>query len=343
MRRPQYSSIFYNLGYILQAAWQARRWRSDIIHVHNFSQFVPAIRLLNPAASIVLHMNCEWLSQHEHAMIGRRVKKADAIICCSNHVKEELLERFPECRAKSHVVFNGVNIEHFLPGERRLDEMSAEARILFVGRVSPEKGVHVLIEAFTKVACQVPNVFLDVVGGGGSLPLDYLVAISSDRVVRGLGHFYGTDYLTVVKSRIPVKLRTRVVFHGNVEHDALAGHYRKATVFASPSLSDAFPLTVVEAMSAGLPIVASAVGGIREAVVDGETGLLVEPDNPNALAEALTRLLVDADTRNRIGTAARARAVELFSWKAISEQVVRIYAAVEGSNGRAYGRHRGAI
>jgi glycosyltransferase involved in cell wall biosynthesis len=105
----------------------------------------------------------------------------------------------------------------------------------------------------------------------------------------------------------------------------LARIYGKAAVFVAPSLSDAFPLTVVEAMAAGLPVVASRVGGIPEAVVEDETGLLVAPDNADALAATLSRVLMDSEMRRRMSAAARSRAAELYSWRAISQQVALTY------------------
>jgi len=99
------------------------------------------------------------------------------------------------------------------------------------------------------------------------------------------------------------------------------------TVFAIASLSDAFPLPVVESMGAALPVVGSAVGGIPEAVVDGETGLLFEPGNADTLAAALERMLGDGDLRQRMGAAGRARALRLFSWQAISDQISGVYFA----------------
>lgn len=324
--RPEYASVFHNLGYILQAAWRARRWRSDIVHIHNFSQFVPVVRALNPKARIVLHMNNEWLSQHDPAMIAGRLAKADAIVCCSGYVRRRLLEVFPGLRDKSHVVYNGTNFERFLPSDNVADTGPAQQlRVLFVGRISPEKGVHVLVEAFAKVATLLPHVSLELVGGARSLPPEFLVGLSRDPFVRGLERFYRTDYLSEIKNRIPEELRERFVFHGNIADNELAAHYRRATTFVSPSFSDAFPLTVLEAMAAGLPVVASTVGGIPEAVVDGETGLLVEPDNVEALADALRRILVEGELRQRMGTASRARALKLFSWHAISEQIARVY------------------
>lgn len=328
-RLPEYASMLYNLGYIIQASWHARWWASNIIHVHNFSQFVYIVRAFNPDARLILHMHCEWLSQHEPRTIARRIQSADSIICCSGHVRRRLLEVFPEVRAKSHVVYNGTNVERF--GVRKNEPQTKSdvdgARILFVGRISPEKGVHLLVEAFVKVAAQFPDASLDIVGGAGSLPADFLVGLSCDPLVRKLEEFYGTDYLSEVKGRMPANLRPRVRFHGNVAHQELAEHYQRASMFVLSSLSDAFPLTVVEAMAAGLPVVASAVGGVPEAVVDNETGYLVEPSNATALATAICRLLGDNGTRTRMAREARRRAEKFFSWRAISEEVMRVYSS----------------
>jgi spore coat protein SA len=326
LRRPQYASVLHFLPYILQAAWQARRWRSNVIHIHNFTQFVPVVRALNPKARIVLHMHCEWLSQLDRAMIGRRVAKADAVICCSKYLQEQFLAVFPEYRSKAHVVFNGANVEQFLPsGNVAANGPSQQLRIVFVGRVSPEKGIHVLVDAFAKIAEDLPQATLDVIGPFDSLPRDFLVGLSRDPHVQTLEQFYQVDYLSEVKRRIPKALADRVVLHGAVPYETVAEHYRHATIYAGPSFSDTFHMPAVEAMASSVPVVASKVGGIPEVVVDGRTGYLVEPGNVDALAAALRRLLEDGALRERLGAAGRARALELFSWQAINREVVRVY------------------
>lgn len=330
--RPEYSSVLHNFGFSLHAAWRARRWGADVIHLHNFSQFVPVVRALNARARVVLHMNCEWLSQHDPAMIGPRLDSADAVICCSGHIRRKLLQRFPAMEGKAHIVYNGGDVERFVPAQPSAPGASEPLRILFVGRVSPEKGVHLLADAFARLAPKFPNVELHLVGGAGSLSADFLVALSDDPNVRGLAEFYRSDYLANIKNRIPEALESRVIFHGNQSHDQLKEHYRKASIFVSPSLSDAFPLTVVEAMAAGLPVVASAVGGIPEAVVHETTGLLVTPNSSESLAEGLSRVLADSELRRKMAIAARERALKCFSYQAIADQLSAVYSRVEAGH-----------
>ncbi|MEW6681758.1 MAG: glycosyltransferase family 4 protein [Nitrospirota bacterium] len=326
---PIFASSIHNVGYVLWVALNLRKQQCDVIHIHQFSQYVPIVRFFNPKSKIVLHMNCEWLSQLDPAMIAGRLEAVDAIVGCSTHILRRILEKFPHLDKKCSVVFNGADVGLFVPSVGAVAMNSPDTlRILFVGRISPEKGVHILVEAFKLVAAEYPTARLELVGGTGSMPEEFLVSLSDDPAVKGLKRFYGRDYLEDLRNRIPEGLADRVRFHGSVAHGELAGHYSRATVFAISSLSDAFPLTAIEAMAAGLPVAGSAVGGIAEAVVDESTGLLVEPDNPEALAAALSRLLGDSNLRRRMGSAGRERALRLFSWRAIADQVSRVYDTV---------------
>jgi glycosyltransferase involved in cell wall biosynthesis len=332
LRQPAFASQFHQFGFALLAAWRARRCGCKVIHLHNFTQFAPVMRALNPKARILLHMHCEWLSQLDARMIGRRLESVDVVIACSGHVARKALARFPEAEDKFRILYNGSDVERFVPSPRvGLESGPDPLRILFVGRISPEKGVHVLVDAFARVAEQFPTARLELVGGFGSLPSELLVDLSDDPKVLDLKRFYPGDYHAQVRSQIPADVADRVVFHGPRSHQEISGHYAEAAVFVNASLSDAFPVPVVEAMGAGLPMAASAVGGIPEAVVHESTGLLVEPGNAGALAEALIRLLSDAPLRRRMGAAARQRALKLFSWRAIAEQVARVHAETGGT------------
>ena len=105
-------------------------------------------------------------------------------------------------------------------------------------------------------------------------------------------------------------------------------------MFVMPSFWEGLPLALVHAMGAGLPVVASAVGGIPEVVVPGETGLLVPPADPGALAAALNRVLGDRDTARRMGLAGRRRVEGHFSWTSIAARTRRMYDELLEEKGR---------
>jgi colanic acid/amylovoran biosynthesis glycosyltransferase len=112
---------------------------------------------------------------------------------------------------------------------------------------------------------------------------------------------------------------------GFVPHDELEALYRRAAVVVCPSHREGFGVVCMEAMAHGRPVVASAVGGLLDLVVDGETGLLVPPGDVRALRAALERLLADADLRRRMGAAARERIRTRFSWDAVTRATIALY------------------
>ncbi len=122
-------------------------------------------------------------------------------------------------------------------------------------------------------------------------------------------------------------LRTRVPnARGFVPRDELERLYAEAAVVACPSRREGFGVTCLEAMAYGKPVVASDVGGLRDLVVDGETGILVPPRDPGALRAALESLLQDADLRRRLGSAARERARTRFDWDRVVRATLAAYA-----------------
>ena len=112
---------------------------------------------------------------------------------------------------------------------------------------------------------------------------------------------------------------------GFVPHDELQHLYARAAVVACPSRREGFGVACLEAMAHGRPVVASAVGGLRDLVIDGETGLLVPSGDPEALRAALERLLADSELRRRLGEAGRERARERFSWAAVTDATLAAY------------------
>jgi glycosyltransferase involved in cell wall biosynthesis len=127
-----------------------------------------------------------------------------------------------------------------------------------------------------------------------------------------------------LRSRVPAAL-------GFVPHDELGRLYDRAAVVVCPSRREGFGVACLEAMAHGRPVVATAVGGLRDLVVDGKTGLVVPPRDPPALRDALKRILADPGLRRRLGSGGRLRAQEHFSWDAVTEATIAAYAAATGT------------
>jgi glycosyltransferase involved in cell wall biosynthesis len=121
---------------------------------------------------------------------------------------------------------------------------------------------------------------------------------------------------------------------GFVAHDDLQELYARAAVVACPSRREGFGVACLEAMAHGRPVVATAVGGLLDLVVDGETGIVVPPRDPVALRSALQRLLADPELRRRLGAAGRERARDRFSWPAVTDATLAAYAEAVGTMAR---------
>jgi glycosyltransferase involved in cell wall biosynthesis len=189
-------------------------------------------------------------------------------------------------RGRIKVIYNGVDPARFSPAP---DNAAPRERplIVSVGLIFPLKGQLDLIEAAALVRQVVPNV-----------------------EVRLYGSASDADYYAECQARVrALGLETTVIFAGTTREPWAV--YRQADVVAMASISEAFPYAVIESMLSGAAIVATDVGGVREAL--GPSGLLVDPRDPGALANALLELLASPDERRRLGTAARARALEHFT------------------------------
>ena len=177
-RRPFYASVFHPLEYWLKAAVDIRREKPDVVHVYNYSQALPILRRVT-SARLVLHMQCEWLSQLDERMIGRRLRHADLIVGCSDHITNLIKIRFPEHAHRCTTIHNGVetHVEKGAPDEKP----DGEIRLLNVGRVSPEKGLHVVLDALDEVVEEHPHVRLTIVGEESPVPYEFAVATRTIR------------------------------------------------------------------------------------------------------------------------------------------------------------------
>lgn len=195
------------------------------------------------------------------------------------------------------VIPNGVETERFAPVERL---PNPRVKILFIGRLIPRKGFQRVVRALPRVRELVQRPFEVEVVGSGAARSDL------DREAERLGV---SDLIRYV---------------GMVPYERLEKTYQFADIFVLTSLSEGMPSVILEAMSCGLPVVASDVGGNNELVAEGENGYLVRGDDIEKLAGDLARLIDDAPLRSRMGSRSRQRAVK-YDWRAIMGEYDRLY------------------
>jgi glycogen synthase len=231
------------------------------------------------------------------------VEAADRVIAVSARMREDILAHFAVDPGKVAVIHNGIDPDRFRRTETR-DHLArlgvTPPYVLFVGRITDQKGIFHLLEAARKLP---PGVQVVLCASAPDTP------------------------------EIEQRLRRALPEHPNVKWvfemvplEALIELYSHAAVFACPSVYEPFGLINLEAMACETPVVASAVGGIVEVVEDGKTGLLVPPARPDALAEALLRLLEDPAQARAMGQAGRRRVEDKFSWASVAARTQDVYA-----------------
>jgi glycosyltransferase involved in cell wall biosynthesis len=319
--QPFFASVLHPFEYWLRVARDIRRQRVDIVHVFNYSQALPFLRRLT-RAKLVLHMHCEWLNQLDGRMVERRLRHADLIVGCSDYITDKVRERFPQHAARCVTIHNGVDTD--VRRSEKAGQTGTVVRLLNVGRVSPEKGLHDLLAALELVVRTHPNVRLTILGEESPVPYEFAAKISSDEVVRALARYYGGSYLQLLRDQMSDAVAERVTFVNRVSHSETLRYYDNADIFVYPSIFESFAIPPVEAMAAGVPVVATRVGGMQETIVHEQTGLLVEREDAKTLAAAIGRLIEDPGLRRSLGEEGRVRAAEMFSWP-------RIVAGVEAA------------
>lgn len=320
-------------GYARSIAQELDRAGHDVVHVMNYWSWCRRLRGRARHRHVVLEMQAEWLSQMNDQQVGSELEAVAAVVAVSDHIARLFRASFPAYRGLVVTAYNGVNVEAFKPAVGQDIQRNEVLPILFVGRVSPEKGVHTLIEAFARIASRFDRARLVIAGGRFTLREDFIVGISSDPLVRALNRFYngsvGVDYQRYLDDLvIRLGLESKVRFLGSVPHKELIAWYRSSSIVVNPSLSESFGISIVEGMACGIPVVGTKVGGMLETIRDGETGLLVEPERPDLLANAVVSLLNDSEAAGKLGAKGRERAVEHFSWRARADRLLSAYRKV---------------
>jgi glycosyltransferase involved in cell wall biosynthesis len=244
-----------------------------------------------------------------HRFMAPNLHAADRVIAVSPHIADQAVSLGVD-HARVRVIRSGIDVDRFRPGDRAaarsfLSVAPDRPTVLFVGNLEPRKQVDVLLRGLA----QVPGADLAIIGTGHSAGADDQTA-PLHALVADLG------------------LGERVRFEGRVDGATLMRWYAAADVFALASSSEAQGIVALEAMACGLPVVASAVGGLVGTVEDGRTGYLVPSGHVEPLARRLGDLLSDAQRRQAMGDAARAHVVREFTWQRAVDATLEVYREV---------------
>jgi starch synthase len=308
---------------------------ADVVHCHTwYSHFAGVLAKLCYGTPLVLTTHSlEPLRPWKREQLGRgydlsawvektAIEMADAIIAVSQETKLDVLRLFDVDPAKVHVIYNGINVQQYQPTTntaalQKYGVDPAKPYVLFVGRITRQKGIAHLVNAIQYIQ---PDAQIVLCAGAPDTP-----EIAAEM----------TTNINAVRA-----VRDNVIWiQEMVDKESVIQLYSHAAVFCCPSIYEPFGIINLEAMACRTAVVASAVGGIKEVVVPGVTGLLVpveqqnvapfEAVNPDAfardLAAAINRVLSDPDLRESMAENGMKRAREVFSWTNIAHQTEALY------------------
>lgn len=277
-----------------------RKIDPDIVHVQSLFSGMPALfskKLLKIPYAVWGQGSDVYLPKGFIKWTSRMVmKNADSAIALTRDMKRAMQDI---CDRDIVIVPNGINLADLSGEPRRKDEADHGKRILFVGRLSPVKGVQYLITAMKQVHDTIPDARLNIIGDGREREM--LEALS-----------------------VQLGIQEYVEFSGKVPHEKVLSLMQQADVFVLPSLSEGFPMVIIEALACGLPVVASRVGGMPEIITDDTNGYLVEAKDDTAVANKIIVLLQDEKLRKKISDNNR-QLVRKYTWENITIELEKIY------------------
>ncbi len=326
-------AVFQTLSTCLQM--NAKEINADIVHCHTwYAHFAGIVAKLCYGIPLVITTHSlEPLRPWKREQLGRgydasswiektALEMADALIAVSKETKEDVLKYFNVDESKVKVIYNGINLqEYIVTSETSTLEKyginKTKPFVLFVGRITRQKGIIHLVNAIKYID---PDTQIVLCAGAPDTPeIGKEMKDSVDEVKKTRNNVIWIDEMLDKKSVIQL--------------------YSHADVFCCPSIYEPFGIINIEAMACNTAVVASAVGGIKEVVVNGETGILVsliqqteapfEPVNPDKfskdLANGINSLIKNPELRKKMGVNGRKRVEEHFDWIAIAKQVQELY------------------
>jgi glycosyltransferase involved in cell wall biosynthesis len=282
-----------------------RKIKPDIVHAQSLISGMPALlsnKLLRIPYMIYGRGSDVYLPDWFTKLAAKGIlKNASAVIALTEHMKDAMQAIYSR---DIIVVPNGINLNE--NAEREAEGGNPGKRVLFVGRLHPVKGVQYLLGAMKMVHQELPEAKLILVGDGEER--EHLENLTDSLGIRGC-----------------------VEFAGRVPHDRVQDYMNRAEVFVLPSLSEGFPVTILEAMACGLPVVATRVGGIPDIIEDGTNGYLVDARDQEQIAEALLRVLQDKMLQKIMSNNNR-KSAEKYRWDTVAATLEGVYQNSLGSS-----------
>ena len=308
---------------------------ADVVHCHTwYAQFAGIItKLCYGTPLVVTTHSLEPLRPWKREQLGRgydasswiektAIAMADAVIAVSEETRDDVLKYFNVSEDKVKVIYNGINLKEYQSTKQdsALKKYGIDVNkpfALFVGRITRQKGIIHLVNAIKYIDAGTQIVLCAGAPDTPEIAKEMEVSIATIK-----------------------KTRSNVIWIAEMlPKEEIIQLYSHAAVFCCPSIYEPFGIINIEAMACETSVVASAVGGIKEVVVDGETGILVpveqqrtapfEPVDPDQfakdLADGINTLIADEALRNTYGKNGRKRVEETFDWKAIAKQTKDLY------------------
>jgi glycogen(starch) synthase len=295
---------------MIRAGFTLRDWQPDVVHAHDWLVAHPAIALAEffdvPLVSTIhateAGRHSGWVSgrvsRQVHALESWLVHESDSLITCSASMREEITRLFGPGLSEITVIPNGIDTHGWPFAKRRPRDGAPE--LLYFGRLEYEKGVHDAIAALPRIRRAHPGTTLTIAGDGTQL-----------------------DFLKETARRHRVLKATNFV--GRVDHSQLLTLLHRADAAVLPSHYEPFGIVALEAAATGTPLVTSNVGGLGEAVIDGDTGLSFPPRDVAALAKAVCATLDDPASAQQRAEEARARLTGDFAWPTVASNTAEVY------------------
>lgn len=312
---PIYPLYIHMHGVFVNKIFKSIESQIDVVHIH--MPLAPFIKTSLPIITIVhtpmlidynyvkitsIHSLLSKISARfvSYPLELKLLQASDIIMTVSRSIAEELKEYHfdPE---EVVVIGNGVDEKFFVPTQNTIDD---DKYIMYVGHIDREKGLFDLVDCGKYICNQRSDISFILAGRGRDL--DKL-----KKKVRKLG------------------LQDKFIFLGQVEKDPLVQLYQNATLFAFPSYHEGLPTVLLEAMSCGLPVIATDVRGNRDLISSGKNGILVPPRSPKEMADAILGLLDDEKMRRKLGKNARKTIEEHYTWDEVSNNILRCYESIK--------------